>query len=191
MSVGSCTSSSAAAAPTTAGKKTFQDATRPSPCDVAAFVPVTPCRSIVGRQDEGVYGVAEAVGRGGAGGAGAPMSPVSRAGGGGVDVLAPARNKAREGGAARGRFATDFEVKEVIGTGGFGTVYKVRPLGGVCFVSSLLSPSVCYSFYHSLLFLPLSVSVCFIILSFYCHSLFASSLFLAIGRQKIIYLDTE
>ena len=36
------------------------------------------------------------------------------------------------GGRGRGRFATDFEVKEVIGTGSFGTVYKVG-CGGLFF----------------------------------------------------------
>ena len=76
-------------------------------------------------------GMTEA-GRGGR--CGAPMSPVSSAGGG-IDVPVPVR-KAGDGGAAggrgRGRFATDFEVKEVIGTGSFGTVYKVG-CGGLFF----------------------------------------------------------
>lgn len=49
------------------------------------------------------------------------MSPVSSAGGG-VNVSLNVGNGEK---AARGRFATDFEVKEVIGAGGFGTVYKV------------------------------------------------------------------
>lgn len=56
-------------------------------------------------------------GRGGGGDA--PVSPVSRAGGG-IDVP----GAGSEG--SRGRFATDFEVMEVIGAGTFGTVYKVR-----------------------------------------------------------------
>lgn len=58
------------------------------------------------------------------------MSPVSRAGGGRVvQVSAVGGCKGGEKGSSRGRFATDFEVKEVIGTGNFGTVYKVRRLG--------------------------------------------------------------
>ncbi|CAM9389293.1 unnamed protein product [Ectocarpus sp. 12 AP-2014] len=108
VSVGSTCSSSSA--PTTAGKKTVQDVTNPSPCDVAAFVPVTPCR---GKNS------AEAMRLGGDT---APMSPVSSAGGG-VNVSLNVGNGEK---AARGRFATDFEVKEIIGAGGFGTVYKVR-----------------------------------------------------------------
>lgn len=55
----------------------------------------------------------------GRGGDDAPMSPISRVGGV-VDVPGTG------GEGARGRFATDFEVKEVIGAGTFGTVYKVR-----------------------------------------------------------------
>lgn len=119
--MGSCSSVSV---PTTGGKKTVQDATRPSPCDVAAFVPITPCRgnghgsADVVQQDDRVPGTV--VGRGGDV---APMSPVSRAGGG-IDAPVPT-GKAGDGGGGRGRFATDFEVKEVIGTGSFGTVYKV------------------------------------------------------------------
>ncbi|CAM9480020.1 unnamed protein product, partial [Ectocarpus fasciculatus] len=109
VSVGSASCSSSSV-PTTAGKKTVQDVTNPSPCDVAAFVPMTPCN---GKSS------AEA---GRLGGDTAPMSPVSSAGGG-VNVSLSVGNGEK---AARGRFATDFEVKEVIGTGGFGTVYKVR-----------------------------------------------------------------
>eukprot|EP00903_Cladosiphon_okamuranus_P017299 g15940.t1 len=130
VSVGSCSSSSAAV-PTTGGKKTVADATRPSPCDVASFVPVTPCTPCRGGGNgSGRVGVDGMFGMANGEGDGAPMSPVSRAGSG-VDVPAHAVRKAGGGDGAterggRGRFATDFEVKEVIGTGGFGTVYKVR-----------------------------------------------------------------
>lgn len=108
VSLGSCVS-----VPDTGGKKPALDATNPSPCDVTAFMPITPCRS--SNNEEGFSSMVEA----GRGGDDALMSPVSRAGGG-VDVPGTG------GEGSRGRFATDFEVMEVIGAGTFGTVYKVR-----------------------------------------------------------------
>ncbi len=123
VSVGSCGS-----VPATVGKKTVQDATNPSPCDVAAFVPITPNHSFT-EGGGGLSALAEPPGRlaGGRGGNDAPMSPVSGSGGG-IDV--PVGTGAQGGGGSRGRFATDFQVMEVIGTGSFGTVYKVRRDGG-------------------------------------------------------------
>ncbi|CAM9920875.1 unnamed protein product [Scytosiphon promiscuus] len=115
--------SSSSAVPTTGGKKIVQDATNPSPCDVTAFVPVTPCRGRSNAPGQGFSGMTEA---GGEGGDDIPMSPVPRAGGGRVVHVSAVCGDKGEKGSARGRFATDFEVKEVIGTGNFGTVYKVR-----------------------------------------------------------------
>ncbi|CAN0073341.1 unnamed protein product, partial [Hapterophycus canaliculatus] len=115
--------SSSSAVPHTGGKKIVQDATNPSPCDVAAFVPVTPCRGGGNGVGAGFSGVAAASSEGRDD---IPMSPVSRAGGGRVVQVSAASGDKGDRGTSRGRFATDFEVKEVIGTGNFGTVYKVR-----------------------------------------------------------------
>lgn len=75
--------------------KASDDLSKPSPCDVTAFVPVTPCSC------------SKEAGNGA--GVDVTMSPVRREG--------PVKR--------RGRFVSDFEVLEEIGTGSFGTVYKV------------------------------------------------------------------
>ncbi|CAN0303696.1 unnamed protein product [Pylaiella littoralis] len=112
VSLGSC-----ASVPSTGGKKPVLDATNPSPCDVTAFMPITPCRSST--HGEGFSSME--TGRGG--GDGVSLSPITRVvGGTEVPVVG--------GDGARGRFATDFEVKEDIGAGTFGTVYKARRVDG-------------------------------------------------------------
>lgn len=121
-------------------RKSPDDITKPSPCDVTEFVPITPYR-------DGLPGLG---GRGVPGGDMTPSSPAPEIdadafvsggkglraiggdsrGGGGVGGIR--RNKIGSRGELtlgidrRGRFATDFEELEVIGTGCFGTVYKVR-----------------------------------------------------------------
>lgn len=95
VSTGSCVSVSDSGG---GMRKASDDLSKPSPCDVTAFVPVTPCSC---SKEAGNIG--------------------------GVDVtMSPVR---REGTVKRrGRFVSDFEVLEEIGTGSFGTVYKVSCL---------------------------------------------------------------
>lgn len=85
--------------------KAADDLSKPSPCDVTAFVPVTPFRDECSCSKE----------------AG------NRAG---VDTMSPVRREGavKKGTERRGRFVSDFEVLEEIGTGSFGTVYKVSCL---------------------------------------------------------------
>ena len=108
MSTGSCVSLADACGE--GGGKSSKDVSKPSPCDVTAFAPVTPFR-------DGFPGMpgADSGGRDDA-----PMSPVPDADGG---MYVPAGKTGGIG--VSGRFATDFEELEVIGSGSFGTVYKV------------------------------------------------------------------
>lgn len=110
VSTGSCVSLMDACGEGGGGGKSSKDVSKPSPCDVTAFAPVTPFR-------DGFPGMpgADSGGRDDA-----PMSPVPDADGG---VYVPAGKAGGIG--VSGRFATDFEELEVIGSGSFGTVYKV------------------------------------------------------------------
>ena len=114
ISVGSCVSVS-----DTGGGlgKALDDVSKPSPCDVTAFVPVTPCRRGVSSME------AESGERGG--GSMSPDSDYGRRPYFGVEKGASQREDSVGGGEMRGRFTTDFEELEVIGSGSFGTVYKV------------------------------------------------------------------